>query len=118
MKRAVIPMFFPLLLMVLVSNSLADEFAARVSGPGQWIMVDSNGQEVATLGRVGTEGAEVNAGGYSILPKGGQYLGIVRSDGNLQLSGRHPVITPSDAKLYLDVLEVIKAIQLTGGLGH
>jgi hypothetical protein len=111
MKKAVVLIFFPLLLMGLVFNCLADGFTLKVSGRGQWTMYDSNGQEVATIGRVGKEGAEVNAVGYSILPKGGQYLGIVRSDGNLQLTGRHPVITPSDTRLYLDVLEAIKTIQ-------
>ena len=111
MKKAVFVVLFSVFLIGLVSNCLADGFILKVSGPGKWTMYDSGGREVATLGKVGTEGPEVNAGGYSILPTGGQYLGIVRSDGNLQLTGRHPVISPSDARLYLDVLEAIKAIQ-------
>ncbi|MGC9964155.1 MAG: hypothetical protein ABSE08_01995 [Syntrophobacteraceae bacterium] len=111
MKKAVVLMFFPLLLMGLVSDCLADGLTLKASGPGKWTAYDSDGQEVATVGREGKEGAEVNEGGYSILPKGGQYLGIVRSDGNLQVAGRHPVISPSDARLYLDVVEAIKTIQ-------
>jgi hypothetical protein len=112
MKKSVILALFSALLIGLVSNCPAEEFTLKVIGPGQWTMYDSSGQEVATIGRVGNEGAAVNAGaGYSILPKGGQYVGIVRSDGNLQLTGRHPVITPSDARLYLKVLEAIKSIQ-------
>jgi hypothetical protein len=108
MKKVLALMFVPLLLIGLASAGLADELTLKPSGPGQWTIYDANGQDIGTLGREGQEGAEVNAGGYSVLPKSGQYLGIIRSDGNLQLSGRHPVITPSDARLYLDVLDAIK----------
>jgi hypothetical protein len=111
MKKAVVFILFVLLSTCLVSSCLAEGIILQASGPGKWTMYDANGQEVAILGRVGSEGTEGNAGGFSILPKGGQYLGIVRDDGNLQLSGRHPVMTPSDGKLYLDVLEAIKAIR-------
>ncbi len=106
MKKAVVLMFFPLLLMGLVSDCLAGELTLKASGPGQWTVYDSDGQEVATLAREKQEG-----GGYSILPKGGQYLGIVRNDGNLMVTGRHPVISSSDARLYLDLLDAIKTIQ-------
>jgi hypothetical protein len=111
MKKAVALMFVTMLLMGTASNGLAGELILTASGPGKWTIYDSEGQDIGTIGREGNEGAEVNAGGYSILPKGGQYLGIVRADGNLQLSGRHPVISPSDARLYLDVLEAIKALK-------
>ena len=62
------------------------------------------GQQIGTL-------AKVEPGAYSILPQGGQYLGIVRSDGNLQMTGRHPTLSPSQAQLYLDVLEAIKTLK-------
>ena len=111
MKKAVFLIFVPLFFLCLGSTCLADGLTLKPAGPGQWTILDANGEEVGTLGRVGEQGAEVNAGGYSILPKGGQYLGIIRSDGNLQLSGRHPVISPSDARLFLDVSEAIKSLQ-------
>jgi hypothetical protein len=110
MKKTFALVFVPLFLICLVSACLAGELTLKPSGPGKWTIYDADGQDIGTLGREGEEGAEVNAGGYSVLPKGGQYLGIIRSDGNLQLSGRHPVITPSDARLYLDVLDAIKKI--------
>ncbi len=111
MKKMLALMVVPLLLVGFASAGLA-EVALKDSGPGQWTIVDSEGQELGTLGKVGQENpVEADSGGYSILPKGGQYIGVVRSDGNLQLSGRHPVISPSEAKLYLDVVEAIKTLK-------
>jgi hypothetical protein len=112
MKKVFALMFVPLLLVGLASAGLADELTLKESGPGQWTILDSGGQDIGTLGKVGRGNAiEADAGGYSILPKGGQYIGVVRSDGSLQLSGRHPVVSPSDARLYLDVLEAIKTLK-------
>ncbi len=112
MKKMLTLIIVPLLLVGLASIGLADQVTLKDAGPGQWTIVDSEGQELGTLGKVGQSNpAETEAGGYSILPKGGQYIGVVRSDSNLQLSGRHPVISPSDAKLYLDVLEAIKTLK-------
>ena len=55
----------------------------------------------------------MDEGAYSILPKGGQYLGIVISNGDLKLTGRPtPVISASEARLYLDVLEAIKTLRI------
>jgi len=85
------------------SLSLADEVVLKASGDGKWAILDSEGQEIGTLGKV-------EEGAYSILPKGGQYLGIVKSDGTMQLTGRHPTMSPDQAKLYLDVLEAIKTL--------
>jgi len=95
----------------LASNGFADELTLKASGPGKWTIYDSGGQDIGTLGKVGKEEPEVEAGGYSILPKGGQYLGVITSSGNLQLPGRHVTITPSEAQLYLDVLEAIKTLK-------
>lgn len=96
--------FFPLLLIGLASEGLADELILKASNQGEWLIFDSGGQEVGTL-------ALVEDGAYSIRPKGEQYLGIIRSNGDLQMTGRHPVMSPGDARLYLDSLEAIKAIK-------
>jgi hypothetical protein len=53
----------------------------------------------------------VDEGAYSIQPKGGQYLGIVISNGDLKLTGRHPTMSPAQAQLYLDVLDAIKTLK-------
>jgi hypothetical protein len=90
--------------MGFVSAGMADEASLKASGEGKWAILDSEGQEIGTL-------EKVEEGAYSILPKGGQYLGIVRSNGDLQLTGRHPAITPFQAKLYLDVVEAIKTLK-------
>jgi hypothetical protein len=106
MKKARAIVYVILLLMGLASNGLAEEITLKPSGTGQWTIYDSEGQDIGTLAR-----EQLVGGGYSILPKGGRYLGIVRNDGNLMLTGRHPVITASDAMLYLDVLEAIKTLK-------
>ncbi len=90
--------------MGFVSISQADEVTLKDLGTGQWTILGSEGQEIGTL-------AKVEEGAYSILPKGGQYLGIVIGNGDLKLTGRHPVISPSDAQLYLDVLDAIKTLK-------
>ena len=104
MTKAVAFALLPLFLMGPVSVSLADEVSLKPSGEGQWAILDSGGEEIGTL-------AKVEEGAYSILPKGGPYIGIVKSNGDLQLTGRHPVLSPSGAQLYLDVLEAIKTLK-------
>ena len=66
----------PLLLIGFASVGLADELIVKPSKPGEWILYDTTDQEVATL-------ALVEDGAYSIRPKGGQYLGIIRANGDL-----------------------------------
>jgi len=95
----------------LATNGAAEEITLKASGEGQWTIYDSEGQDIGTVGRVGNQSPEFIAEGYSILPKGGQYIGVIRSDGVLQVHGRHPVITPSEARLYLDVLEALQKIK-------
>jgi len=104
-------MFVPLLLLGLASYGIADELTLKASGPREWTIYNSQGQDIGTLRKVGQENPEVETGGYSILPKGGQYFGVITSDGSLQLIVRHPVLTPSDARFYLDVLEALKKLQ-------
>ena len=96
--------FIPLLLIGFASQGLADELILKASNPGEWLIYDSRGQELGTL-------ALVEEGAYSIRPKGGQYLGIIRSNGDLQMTGRHPVMSPSEARLYLDALDAIKGLK-------
>lgn len=104
MQKALALIFLPLFLIGLASSCLADEVTLKLSGEGQWSVLDAGGQEIGTV-------AKVEGGGYSILPKGGQYLGIVRPNGDLQLTGRHPVIGPSQAQLYLDVVDALKTLK-------
>lgn len=110
MKKALALMFVALLLMGLTSSCLADELTLKPSEPGKWTIYNSEGQDIGTLAKVGADSPEVEAGGYSILPKGGRYIGVIRSDGSLQLIVRHPVVSPSEVRLYLDVLEALKTL--------
>jgi hypothetical protein len=110
MKKALALMFVALLLMGLTSNGHADELTLKASEPGKWTIYNSEGQDIGTLAKVGPDTPEVEAGGYSILPKGGRYIGVIRSDGSLQLIVRHPVVSPSEVRLYLDVLEALKTL--------
>jgi hypothetical protein len=105
-KSLVFPalIFIPLFLIGLASAGLADELVLKASNPGEWLIYDSAGQEMGTL-------ALVEEGAYSIRPKGGQYIGIIRANGDLQMTGRHPVMSPSDARLYLDALDAIKTLK-------
>jgi hypothetical protein len=104
MKKALALICLSLLLMGFVSTGLADEVTLKAQEDGKWAILDADGQEVGTL-------AKVDEGAYSILPKGGQFLGIVRSNGDLQLTGRHPVMSPAQAQLYLDAVEAIKTLK-------
>jgi len=96
--------FLPLLLIGLASVGLADQLVLKASNPGEWTIYDLSDQEVGTL-------ALVEEGAYSIRVKGGQYIGIIRANGDLQLTGRHPVMSPDQAHLYLDALDAIKALK-------
>jgi hypothetical protein len=111
MKKALALMFVPLLLMGLTSNCLAEDLTLKASDPGKWIIYNSEGQDIGTLAKVGKDSPEVEEGGYSILPKGGRYIGVITSNGSLQLIVRHPVVSPSEVRLYLDVLEALKTIK-------
>jgi hypothetical protein len=111
MKIALTLMLFALLFMGLASNGLADELNLKASGPGQWTIYNSAGQDIGTLRRVGPETPEVETGGYGMSLKDGQLLGVILSDGTLQLTVRHATITPSVARFYLDVLEALKTIK-------
>jgi hypothetical protein len=93
-----------LFLMGFVSISLADEVTLKTLAEGKWTILDAQGQEIGTL-------AKVDEGAYSIMPQGGRYLGIVKSNGDLQLTGRHPTVSPSQAQLYLDVIDAIKTLK-------
>ncbi len=104
MQKALALIFIPLLLIGLASHGLAGEVTLKGSNEGQWVILDASGQEIGTLKRV-------EEGSYSILPKGGYYLGVVKSNGDLQLLVRHATITPGEAQLYLDVLEAIQTLK-------
>ncbi len=112
MQKAVAIIFLPLLLIGLASLGFADELTLKPSGVGQWTIYNSSGQDIGTLSKVSRENPEAEeAGGYSILPKGGDYLGVIKKNGDLQLLSRHVTVTPSQVQLYLDVLEALKTLQ-------
>jgi hypothetical protein len=104
MKKALALICLPLFLMGFVSISQADGLTLKALDQDHWTILDSGGEEIGTL-------AKVEEGAYSVLPKEGQYLGIIKSSGELQLQGRHPTMSPDQARLYLDVLEVIKTLK-------
>ena len=103
MKKALALICLSLFLMGVVSISQADELTLKALDDGKWAILDSSGQELGTLAKVDE--------GYSILPKGGQYLGVVKSNGDLQLLARHVTVSPSEVRFYLDVLEAIKTLK-------
>ena len=53
----------------------------------------------------------VEEGAYSIRPKGGQYLGIIRPNGDLQMTGRHPVMSPGKPGFTWTSLDAIKTLK-------
>ena len=103
MKKALVLICLSLFLTGFVSISQAHEVTLKALEGGKWAILDSSGQELGTLAKVDE--------GYSILPKGGQYLGVVKSNGDLQLLVRHATVSPSEVQLYLDVLEAIKTLK-------
>jgi hypothetical protein len=111
MQRALALIFLLLLLVSFASYGLADELTLRPAAEGTWTICSSDGEDLGTLSKVGKENPEVEAGGYSLRPKGGDYLGVIDRNGNLQLLVRHATVTPSEIQLYLDVLEAIKKLK-------
>jgi hypothetical protein len=112
MQKASALIFITLFLIGFASYGLADELTLKASGEGQWAILNASGQEIGTLAKVGKGDPQAEeAGGYSILPKGGSYLGIVKSNGDLQLLSRHVTVTPGEVRLYLDVLEAMKTLK-------
>jgi hypothetical protein len=111
MQKALALIFLPLLLIGFASYGLADEVTLKPSAEGTWTIYNSGGEDIGTLSKVGQDNPKVEEGGYSLRPKGGDYLGVILSNGNLQLLVRHATVTPSQIQLYLDVLEAIKTLK-------
>ncbi len=104
MKRTLPLICVCLFLMGFVSICQADGVTLKVLNDGKWAIFDSSGQDLGML-------AKMEEGSYSILPKGEQYLGVVKSNGDLQLMGRHVTVSPSEVRFYLDVLDAIKTLK-------
>jgi len=111
MKKLLALISLPFFLISLASNGLADELTLKAAGHNKWTIYNSGGQDIGTLSKVGKKEPKFVAGGYSIRPKGGRNLGVVTSNGDLQLLVRNATISPSDAQLYLDVLDAIKTLE-------
>lgn len=101
-KTAILAVLF-LLLLSPVLNAAEDEITLKQLKPGEWKMLAPGGQQVGTL-RTMEEGA------YSVQLSNGQYLGIIMKTGELKKPGRHPSITPDEAKFYLETWEAIQKL--------
>lgn len=91
-------------LFLFSQYAVADELTLSQVNKGEWKILDSSGQSIGIL-------KSIEDGGYSVQYTGGEYLGVIASNGELRKTGRHPTFTETDANLYLDVLKAIKRLK-------
>jgi len=103
-KTALFALLF-LFCLAPVLYAETDAITLKQSAKGEWKMLDRNGQQVGTL-RLMEEGTA-----YSIQLPGGEYMGIIFKTGQYQKPGRRPLVTPDDARLYLDTWEAIQKLK-------
>ncbi len=103
MKKRALFAILLLLLLTPTLNAAEDGITLKPTKPGEWAMLTKGGQRIGTI-RTMEEGA------YSVQLPSGDYLGIILKSGELKKPGRHPAITPDEARLYLDTWEAIQKL--------
>ncbi len=103
MKKTVLLVILFVLLLSPILNASEDEVILKPVKPGEWSMQSKDGQRIGTL-RTMEEGA------YSVQLPNGEYMGIILKSGELKKPGRHPSITPDEAKLYIEIWEAIRKL--------
>lgn len=101
-KKALFVILF-LLLSSPILNAGENEITLKPSKPGEWAMLTKDGQRIGTV-RTMEEGA------YSVQLPNGEYLGIILRSGELKKPGRHPSITPDEARLFIETWEAIQKL--------
>ena len=98
------------MIVLFYSSSLpafSEQLETRPKGPNEWEMLSQNGGVVGTLKRT-------EKGNYKFYNKGGKYGGLILSSGKWippDARRSYTTITPEAARLYLDVLKVIKTVK-------
>ncbi len=105
MRRLFALFFLPIFAMTVASAVMADEITLKKTNSDEWIILDSDGEQIGILRDMHEDGA------YSIQEKNGEYLGVVKNNGDLQMPRRHPLLSPAEAQLYLDVLRALQTIK-------
>lgn len=109
MRKAIVPSIILLFFLVLPALAQAppqpDPITLK-STPvkGEWTMVNPDGGVVGTL-------KTVEDGGWAIVRPDGAYAGVITSDGKFMKSGRRPVFSADEARLFLDTLQALKKIK-------
>ena len=85
----------------------SEQPVTRQKGENEWEMLNQNGDVVGRFERT-------EKGNYKFYNRHGKYIGLIlRSEKLIPRDARrsYTTITPEAARLYLDVLEVIKTIK-------
>lgn len=104
MRKATFFALLPLFFLLFSQQAFADGVTLNKVNPGEWKILDSTGETLGTL-------KTMEDGSYSVQYAAGDFLGIIIKTGELKKTGRHPIITETDARLYLDLLKAIQQIK-------
>ena len=104
MRKVILLATITLLLSLSPLSVLAEGVTLKAKGKHEWEMYNRNGDFVGTLQKTEEDN-------FTFFDEEGNYLGLILKSGKWKPKGVNPRITPEDARLYLDVLEAIKAIK-------
>lgn len=106
MKKRLFPAILVLLFSFLfIQHAVAEELTIKkAEQQGTWKILNSKGEQVGTL-RTAEDGA------YSVQLPSGDYMGFILKTGDLKKTQRHPLISPAEARLYLDIWAAIRKMK-------
>lgn len=82
-----------------------DDFSIQPAGKDTWKILNGFGRQVGTLRTADEKGA------YSVQLMDGTYMGFILGGGDLKKPQRHPAISPSEAKFYLNTWAAIQKMK-------
>lgn len=105
MKRHLFPALLVFLFcFMFIQLAAAEELTIKKADQGTWKILNAKGDQVGTL-RTAEEGA------YSVQLPSGDYMGFIMKTGELKKPQRHPLISPAEAQLYLDIWAAIQKMK-------
>ncbi len=105
MKKHLLPIVLVFVFcFMFVQYAAAEDLTIKKVDEKTWKILNAKGELVGTL-RPADEGA------FSVQLPSGDYMGFILKTGELKKPQRHPLITPAEAKLYLDIHAAIQKMK-------